>query len=46
MRSANFEKVKNYYAQKLWPKTWVKNAVIKGWITSEEYKAITGEDYE
>lgn len=23
----------------------VKNAVVKGWITAEEFKTITGQDY-
>lgn len=27
-------------------KKMVYNAVRKGWITAEEYKEITGEDYE
>ena len=26
-------------------KNLIKAAVIKGWITPEEYKLITGEDY-
>lgn len=41
-----FEKVKYYYEQGLWDKARVKDAVVKGWITPEEYKDITGEDYE
>lgn len=43
--SANFEKVKNYYDKGLWSKERVAKAVVKGWITEEEYKLITGEDY-
>lgn len=39
-----FESVKRLY-EKTKNKTIVKNAVIKGWLTSEEYKTITGEDY-
>lgn len=46
MVSIKFEKVKDYYAQGLWPKAWVKNAVIKGWITAAEYETITEEAYE
>lgn len=42
--SANYEKVKKYYDTGLWPKAWVWDAVGK-WITAEEYKLITGEDY-
>lgn len=26
-------------------KNLIKAAVVKGWITTEEYKMITGEDY-
>lgn len=44
--SKNFEKVKKYYDNGIWNKTKVKNAVVKKWITEEEYKEITGEDYE
>ncbi len=43
--SKNFEKVKKYYDNEMWSKTRVYNAVGK-WITEEEYKEITGEDYE
>ncbi|MBR3104152.1 MAG: XkdX family protein [Lachnospiraceae bacterium] len=43
--SANFEKVKYYYDNDLWNIDRVKKAVAKGWITEEEYKEITGEDY-
>lgn len=44
--SKNFEKVKNYYDSGRWNILMVKNAVIKGWITEEEYREITGEDYD
>ena len=44
--SANFEKVKAYYDNGLWSISRVKQAVVKGWITADEYKEITGEDYE
>ncbi|MBQ8300274.1 MAG: XkdX family protein [Clostridia bacterium] len=43
--SKNFEKVKKYYDEGIWNKARVHNAVGK-WITEEEYKEITGEDYE
>lgn len=49
--SANFEKVRTYYNNYLnglkpaWSKERVRNVVGK-WITAEEYKIITGEDYE
>lgn len=44
--SPKFEKVKGYYDNSLWNKKMVRNAVVKGWITAEEYALITGEDYE
>lgn len=42
--SKNFEKVKEYYDSGLWPIERVRNAVGK-WITEEEFKEITGEDF-
>ena len=42
---SKFEKVKKYYDMGLWSKAKVKDAVSKGWITAEEYRAITGEPY-
>lgn len=44
--SAKFEKVKSYYDAGLWSKTRVRNAVVKNWITAEEYRLITGEKYQ
>lgn len=41
----NFEKIKEYYDRGLWNKEMVRNAVIKGKITEEQYREITGEDY-
>lgn len=40
-----FEKIKEYYQSGLWSKAWVRNAVVKGKITADEYREITGEDY-
>lgn len=40
------ERVKYYYEKGLWDKSRVRNAVIKGWITAEEYESIVGEPYE
>jgi hypothetical protein len=42
---SKFEKVKEFYNTKLWPLNWVENAVGK-WITADEYKEITGQEYE
>ena len=39
-------KIKDYFDNGLWNIVRVRNAVAKGWITAEEYKIITGEDYE
>lgn len=43
--SKNYNKVKDYYDSGLWSKAMVKNAVGR-WITEEEYKLITSEDYK
>ncbi|MCD7828892.1 MAG: XkdX family protein [Clostridiales bacterium] len=43
--SAKYSKVKGYYDAGLWSKNQVRNAVIKSWITEDEYREITGEDY-
>lgn len=34
--------VKGYYEKRLWTKKMLKNAVIKGWITQDEYDEIVG----
>ena len=49
--SKNFDKVRNYYntivnGKRLWDENRVRNAVVKSWITKEEFKEITGVDYE
>lgn len=43
--SADFAKLKGYYEEGLWTKKQIGDAVAKGWITAEEYREITGEDY-
>lgn len=43
--SENFAKVKNYYEGGCWTKKQIGDAVSKGWITAEEYREITGENY-
>lgn len=43
--SKKFNLVKSYYERGLWSEQRVYNAVAKGWITAEEYKLITGEEY-
>ena len=44
--SKKFNKVKKFYDDELWTKEQVHNAVVKEWITAEEYEMITGEIYE
>ena len=41
----NFERVKYYFESGLWNLPMVKNAVRKGVITKEQFKEITGVDY-
>lgn len=43
--SPNFEKVRTYYKKRLWKLEQVRNAVGK-WITEEEYKEITGKEFD
>jgi len=49
--SKNFNKVKNYYEKFIngqpggWNLDRVRQAVVKGWITEEEFFDITGENY-
>lgn len=40
-----YQKIKYYYDNGLWNDEMVKNAVIKGKITPDEYKEITGNTY-
>lgn len=44
--SKKFAKVKRYYDEGLWSKRQVHDAVVKGWITAQEYETITGEPYK
>lgn len=43
--SPKFDKIREWYNLHIWTKEMVRNAVIKGVITKEEYKEITKEDY-
>ena len=43
--SNNFNKIKSYYNSGLWSEARVRNMVIKGIITEEEYKDIIGKIY-
>ena len=44
--SKMYEKIKKYYDTGLWSEERVRNMVIKGIITEEEYKDIVGREYE
>ena len=43
--SARYELVKKYYDRPLWSKARVHKAVECKWITADEYKEITSEEY-
>lgn len=44
--SRKFNLVKKYYDNGNWTIEQVRNAVVKGWITAEEFTIITGEAYD
>lgn len=44
--SAWFDRIKKFYDRKLWTLEQVKDGVRTNTITKEEYKEITGIDYE
>ena len=39
-------KIKKWYSMGLWSEDMVRNAVDKGVISADDYKEITGRDYE
>lgn len=41
----SYERIKYYYGAGLWSAPMVKMAVRKGVITKEQYKEITGKEY-
>ena len=43
--SKMYEKIKEYYNAGLWSEERVRNMVVKGVITEEEFYDITGEFY-
>ena len=45
MSELNYDKIKYYYEHECWTEKMVRNAVIKGVITEEEYTEITGLEY-
>lgn len=40
-----FDRIRKYYDAGLWTEKMVGNAVVKGKITTEQYKEITGDGY-
>lgn len=44
--SKKFKKVKDYYDNGFWSIARVHEAVEHGWITAEEFKEITEQEYE
>ena len=40
-----FEKIKKYYDAGVWSEQRVRDAVAKGIITAEQFKAITGKGF-
>ena len=44
-KSKKYDKVKYYYDNGLWDINKVRDAVVHGWITAEEFEKITGEKY-
>lgn len=43
---SKYDKVKYYYDAGLWSIQRVRDAVVKCWITAEQFEEITGEPYE
>lgn len=44
--SKMYDKIKLYYNTGLWSEVRVRNMVVKGIITEEEYASIVGKEYE
>ena len=42
---SKYDKVKKYYDEGFWTIDMVRNAVVKKWITEEEFKTITNIEY-
>lgn len=45
MAQSKYDKVKGYYDRGLWNIGRVRDAVVKNWITPEQFEEITGEPY-
>ena len=44
--SKMYDKIKSYYDTGLWSEERVRNMVVKGVITEEEYASIVDKEYE
>lgn len=44
-KSQKFDDIKKYFDFEFWDIKKVRNAVIKNWITEQEFNLITGEKY-
>lgn len=44
MASKRYKLVKGYFEKRLWTRRMLKNAVVKGWITQDEYDEIVGAE--
>lgn len=44
--STKYSRVKECFDYGFWSAKMVSDAVVKNWITADEYKEITGEDYK
>lgn len=45
MYSEKFDLVNKYYKTNLWTEQQTRNAVLKGWITEDEFYEITNKRY-
>lgn len=43
--SEKYSLVLDFYKRHLWTEKMTRNAVVKGWITEEEFQEITGRPY-
>ena len=43
--SKMYARIKKWYDDGIWSEQKVRDAVSGGWITSEEFQEITGEEY-
>lgn len=46
MKSKKFNTVKQFYDGGLWGESRVRAAVVKGWITEDEFFEITGTSFD